>query len=83
LRRLIKISPPVAILSLLLTRLAKPVRTTTVAQSKDIVLVLDVSASMQTRTPQGTFRGSGASLEIKALPASAHGANRRWSLTVS
>src|SRR5207245_5628015 len=34
--------------------LANPVLTTTVAENKDIVLVLDVSASMQTRTPQGT-----------------------------
>ena len=33
--------------------LANPVLTTTVAENKDIVLVLDVSASMQTRTPQG------------------------------
>ena len=31
--------------------LANPVITTTVAENKDIVLVLDVSASMQTRTP--------------------------------
>src|SRR6266436_1095742 len=35
--------------------LANPVLTKTVAENKDIVLVLDVSASMQTRTPpQGT-----------------------------
>jgi hypothetical protein len=34
--------------------LANPVLTTTVAENKDIVLVLDISASMQTRTPQGT-----------------------------
>src|SRR2546428_13036502 len=34
--------------------LANPVLTTTVAENKDIVLVLDVSASMQARTPQGT-----------------------------
>lgn len=34
--------------------LANPVLTSTVADNKDIVLILDVSASMQTRTPQGT-----------------------------
>src|SRR4029453_4731469 len=34
--------------------LANPVLTTTVAENKDIVLVLDISASMQTRTLQGT-----------------------------
>src|SRR5215471_14205976 len=34
--------------------LANPVLTTTVAENKDIVLVLDVSASMQTQTPHGT-----------------------------
>lgn len=34
--------------------LANPVLTTSVAENKDIVLVLDVSASMQTRTPQGS-----------------------------
>jgi Ca-activated chloride channel homolog len=39
---------------LLTAALAKPARTTTVAQNKDIVLVIDISASMQTRTPQGT-----------------------------
>jgi len=34
--------------------LANPVLTKTVAENKDIVLVLDVSASMHTRTPPGT-----------------------------
>ena len=34
--------------------LANPVLTSTVTDNKDIVLILDVSASMQTRTPQGT-----------------------------
>jgi Ca-activated chloride channel family protein len=43
------------LLALVLTvALANPALTKTVAQSKDIVLVLDVSASMQTQTPQGT-----------------------------
>ena len=39
---------------LLTAVLANPVLTKTVAENKDIVLVLDVSASMQTHTPQGT-----------------------------
>src|SRR5207247_7100640 len=34
--------------------LANPVLTRMVTENKDIVLVLDISASMQTRTPQGT-----------------------------
>jgi hypothetical protein len=61
------------LLVLLLTAaLAKPVRTTAVAQSKDIVLVIDVSASMQTRTPQGTrfAEAQRRALEIlEALPS--------------
>jgi hypothetical protein len=57
LRRLVQNLPlllQILLVLLLVTALARPVRTTAVAQSKDIVLVIDVSASMQTRTPQGT-----------------------------
>jgi Ca-activated chloride channel homolog len=61
------------LLVLLLTAaLAKPVRTTAVTQSKDIVLVIDVSASMQTRTSQGTrfAEAQRRALEIlEALPS--------------
>src|SRR5262245_18061045 len=51
--------------------LANPVLTTIVAENKDIVLVLDVSASMQTRTPQGTrfTQAQQRALEVlQALP---------------
>jgi hypothetical protein len=57
LRRLIQNLPLVLqlLLALLLTlALANPVLTETATHSKDIILVLDTSASMQTRTPQGT-----------------------------
>ncbi len=57
LRRLIQNLPLLLqiILVLLLTAvLARPALTTAVSDSKDIVLVLDVSASMQTRMPAGT-----------------------------
>src|SRR5213593_4325397 len=57
LRRLVQNLPLLLqiLLVLLLTAvLARPALTKAVAQNKDIVLVLDVSASMQTRTPQGT-----------------------------
>jgi Ca-activated chloride channel homolog len=57
LRRLVQNLPlllQILLVLLLATALARPARTTAVAQSKDIVLVIDVSASMQTRTPQGT-----------------------------
>jgi len=57
LRRLVQNLPLLLqiLLVLLLTAvLAKPALTKPAAQNKDIVLVLDVSASMQTRTPQGT-----------------------------
>ena len=55
--------------------LANPVLTTTVAENKDIVLVLDVSASMHTRTPQGTrfAQAQQRALEIlQALPRGRH-----------
>jgi hypothetical protein len=39
---------------LLAVALAQPALTKAVTESKDIILVLDVSASMQTRTPSGT-----------------------------
>jgi hypothetical protein len=42
------------LVALLTFVLANPALLSEVAQSKDIVLVLDTSASMQTRTPQGT-----------------------------
>ncbi len=57
LRRLIQNLPLLLqiLLALLLTlALANPALTKSVKRSKDIVLVLDASASMQTRTPQGT-----------------------------
>jgi Ca-activated chloride channel family protein len=57
LRRLIQNLPLILqiLLVLLLTlALANPALTKAVKRSKDIVLVLDTSASMQTRTPQGT-----------------------------
>jgi hypothetical protein len=57
LRRLVQNLPLLLqlLLALLLTAaLANPALTQSVAQSKDIILVLDVSASMQTRTPQET-----------------------------
>ncbi|MDH3603892.1 MAG: BatA and WFA domain-containing protein, partial [Candidatus Tectomicrobia bacterium] len=57
LRRLVQNLPLLLqlLLALLLTAaLANPALTQSVAQSKDIILVLDISASMQTRTPQGT-----------------------------
>lgn len=57
LRRLVQNLPlllQIVLALLLTTALANPALTKTVSQSKDIVLVLDVSASMQTRTPQGT-----------------------------
>lgn len=56
LRRLVQNLPLLLqlLLALLLTAaLANPALTQSVAQSKDIILVLDVSASMQTQTPQG------------------------------
>ena len=56
LRRLIQNLPLILqiLLALLLTTaLANPALTKAVKRSKDIVLVLDASASMQTRTPQG------------------------------
>lgn len=56
LRRLVQNLPLLLqlLLALLLTAtLANPALTQSVAQSKDIILVLDVSASMHTRTPQG------------------------------
>jgi len=57
LRRLIQNLPLILqiLLALLLTlAMANPALTKAVKRSKDIVLVLDVSASMQTQTPQGT-----------------------------
>ncbi|WP_089935027.1 vWA domain-containing protein [Candidatus Entotheonella palauensis] len=57
LRRLIQNLPLILqiLLALLLTlALANPALTKSVKRSKDIVLVLDASASMQTQTPQGT-----------------------------
>ena len=57
LRRLIQNLPLILqiLLALLLTlALANPALTKAVQRSKDIVLVLDTSASMQTQTPQGT-----------------------------
>ncbi len=57
LRRLIQNLPLILqiLLALLLTlALANPALTKAVKRSKDIVLVLDASASMQTQTPQGT-----------------------------
>lgn len=57
LRRLIQNLPLILqiLLALLITlALANPALTKSVKRSKDIVLVLDTSASMQTRTPQGT-----------------------------
>jgi hypothetical protein len=57
LRRLVQNLPlllQILLVLLLTAALAKPTLTSPVAQNKDIVLVLDVSASMQTRTPQGT-----------------------------
>lgn len=59
LRRLIQNLPLLLqiLLALLLTlTLANPALTKAVKQSKDIVLVLDASASMQTQTPQGATR---------------------------
>lgn len=56
LRRLVQNIPlllQVLLVCLLSVALARPALTTAVAQNKDIVLVLDVSASMQTRTPHG------------------------------
>lgn len=56
LRRLIQNLPLLLqiLLALLVTlALANPALTKAVKQSKDIVLVLDASASMQTQTPQG------------------------------
>jgi hypothetical protein len=55
--------------------LANPVLTTTVAENKDIVLVLDVSASMHTRTPQSTrfAQAQQRALEVlQALPRGRH-----------
>lgn len=53
--------------------LANPVLTTAVTDSKDVVLILDISASMQTRTPQGNTRFAEAqqtALEVlRTLPA--------------
>jgi Ca-activated chloride channel homolog len=78
LRRLVQNLPlllQILLVLLLTTALAKPARTTPVAQSKDIVLVLDVSASMQTRTPQGTRFAAAQrqALEIlDALPSDRH-----------
>lgn len=57
LRRLIQNLPLLLqiLLALVLTlALANPVLTETATHSKDIILVLDTSGSMQTRTPQGT-----------------------------
>lgn len=73
LRRLVQNLPlllQLLFLLLLTAALARPAFTTTVAQNKDIVLVLDVSASMQTRTPQGASRFAQAqqqALDILAL----------------
>src|SRR5262249_26402594 len=55
--------------------LANPALTETVTENKDIVLVLDVSASMQTRTPQGTrfSQAQQRALEVlAALPRGRH-----------
>ena len=49
--------------------LANPVLTKTVAENKDIVLVLDVSASMQTRTPQGTRLAQAQQRALEVLEA--------------
>jgi hypothetical protein len=57
LRRLVQNLPlllQILLVLLLTLALAKPARTTTVAQSKDVVLVIDVSASMQAKTATGT-----------------------------
>ncbi len=75
LRRLIQNLPLILqiLLALLLSlALANPALTKSVKRSKDIVLVLDASASMQTQTPQGT-RFDLAKLEaldvLQALPS--------------
>jgi hypothetical protein len=57
LRRLVQNLPlllQILLVLCLTAALARPTLTRAVAQDKDIVLVIDVSASMQTRTPQGT-----------------------------
>jgi hypothetical protein len=74
-RRLIQNLPlllQIALVLLLTAVLAQPALTKAVATSKDIILVLDVSASMQTRTPQGTrfTQAQKRALEIlRALPS--------------
>ena len=75
LRRLVQNLPLLLqiLLVLVLTAvLARPALTKPAAQNKDIVLVLDVSASMQTRTPQGTrfAQAQQRALEVlQALPS--------------
>lgn len=57
LRRLVQNLPlllQILLVLLFSAALAQPALTKAVSESKDIVLVLDVSASMQTNTPQGT-----------------------------
>ncbi|GIX46447.1 MAG: hypothetical protein KatS3mg131_0658 [Candidatus Tectimicrobiota bacterium] len=62
------------LLVLLLTAgLARPVRTYPVAASKDVVLVLDVSASMQARTPQGTRFALAQQQALRLLDQLPHG----------
>jgi hypothetical protein len=72
LRRLIQNLPLLLqiLLALLLTlALANPALTKVVLQSKDIVLVLDVSASMQTETSQGTRFSLAQQEALKVLQA--------------
>ncbi|MGE3536210.1 MAG: VWA domain-containing protein [Candidatus Tectimicrobiota bacterium] len=61
----------VLLVCLLTAALANPILTRTAATDKNIVLVMDISASMQTRTPQGTrfAQAQQRALEVlKSLP---------------
>jgi hypothetical protein len=76
LRRLIQNLPlilQILLVTLITLALANPALTKSVQRSKDIVLVLDVSASMQTQTPQGDKRfdlAKAQALEVlQALPS--------------
>lgn len=58
------------LLALVLTAaLAKPVLTEPATHSKDIVLVIDTSASMQTRTPQGSRFAEAQQYALRVLQA--------------
>ncbi|MGQ4807346.1 hypothetical protein NKDENANG_00694 [Candidatus Entotheonellaceae bacterium PAL068K] len=70
LRRLVHNLPlllQIVFVLLLTAVLAKPALTTAVSDSKDIILVLDVSASMQTRTAQGTRFAQAQQRALKVL----------------